>query len=68
VLVKSGKTRVSVVSDEYRECGLRALKLKALLAMANATGEQAYTDDAVANSHDCGKTGRVLARKCRSHR
>ena len=23
--------------------------------MTNATGEKAYTDDAVANNHDCGK-------------
>jgi hypothetical protein len=34
---------------------LRALKLKALLAMAKATGENAQADDAVANNHDCGK-------------
>jgi hypothetical protein len=36
---------------------LRALKLKALLAMTNATGQKAQADDAVTNDHDCRKNG-----------
>ena len=34
---------------------MSALKLKALLAMANTTSQKAQTDDSVTNDHDCRK-------------